>query len=171
MKAREFKITKGEFKDRSAEILKIHSFLNDLPDNESQSVVIGNWKATKSDKQRRLNWMWNNEVSKSGKGSRDNPDDVHLDAKYTFALPLLLAGDDEYSAWIQDKFLALVNDRKKDGEIVRKFIKYDIETERMKPDMVAQFLKDYQNYWTAKGVRLTDPSLQGLDLIKDSVRQ
>jgi len=38
-----------------------------------------------------------------------------------------------------------------------------ISTERFTRKQRAEFLTDFQNYWTGKGVELTDPSLQGLD--------
>ena len=42
------------------------------------------------------------------------------------------------------------------------FFENAVHTEKMEKDMISEFLKDMQYYWTSKGVRMTDPSLAGL---------
>ena len=120
-------------------------------------VVLGNYDNSKKPAQRRINWQWNNEVANSGIGRTNDPNEVHLQAKWRFALPLLQAGTDEYSLWIQDLYDMIVTKYPNDGEKIKQLMMHGIHTEQMIVPMVSRFLEKFQYYWTNKGVNLTDP--------------
>jgi len=49
------------------------------------------------------------------------------------------------------------------AEFWRDFTRDFISTEKMTRNQRAEYLSEFQRYWTGKGVQLTDPALQGLD--------
>ena len=84
-----------------------------------------------------------------------------MHGKWTFARPLLLEGEDEYSKWIADLWQMLLSAHPNDVERQRHFFEYAVHTERMTVEMVSEYLKQFQFYWTGKGVQLTDHELRG----------
>jgi len=91
--------------------------------------------------QRKLWWLWCGEVSMSGLGQDDDKNEVHIRAKLMFVHPILMRDDEVYPV----------------------FANQYISTERLTKHQRAESLKEFQLYWTGKGVNLTDPNLYGLD--------
>lgn len=149
--------------DRSKVVSAIDKAIADLPADQHFDVIIKNHETSKTAAQRRLNWKWNNEVARSGIGQYNDPERVHMHAKWVFAKPLLLAGEDDYSSWVSDMWWLLLKEHPMDTERQKHFFMYAVHTEQMTPEMIAEFLKSFQYYWTSKGVRLTDPDLRGYE--------
>lgn len=133
--------------------------IKELPCDGKLKITISD-SGSKSGKQRALNWMWNDEVAKSGKGGRheDTKQGVHMVAKYRWAVPILQRDDpnfaDLYGIWVQlygnnpDRMLY--------------FIDNHVHTEKMTVPQVAEFLTDYQRYYSEQGIELTNPADKGL---------
>jgi len=138
------------------------SLIHELPDDGSHTIEIKKTKKDSTSKQRRLQWLWNTEVSQSGLGADDNKMDVHIRAKYMFAMPILMEDDDIFPI-IFVKFQESVEFAPNRSELYKTFCSEYISTERMTKEQRARYLTDFQKYWTGKGVNLTDPALQGLD--------
>jgi hypothetical protein len=107
--------------------------------------------------------MWAGEIANSGLGSDDNKNDVHTRAKWMFARPILLR-DCEIFPIILNKFEETIQYAENKSELYRIFSRDYISTERLSKSQRAEYLTDFQRYWTSKGVCLSDPELQGLDL-------
>ena len=114
-------------------------------------------------KQRRLRWMWATEVAHSGLGRHDTKEGVDLGAKWQFARPILLRDDDMFGT-IYNHFMELVTGTDVFAESCRKFTTQYISVERMTKHQAVEYLTEYQRFWIGKGVELSDPTSQGLDL-------
>ena len=110
---------------------------------------------SKSGKQRALNWLWNSEVAESGLGGKheDTKNGVHMVAKYRWAVPIFQRDDplfaDLYGIWV-DLY-------GKDPERMMWFIDSQVHTEKMTVSQAAEFLTEYQRYYSNLGIMLTDP--------------
>jgi len=128
--------------------------IRELPADGKLKLIISD-ASSKSGKQRSLNWMWNDEVAKSGKGGRheDTKQGVHMVAKYRWAVPILQRDDpnfaDLYGIWLQ-----LYG---KDPDRMLWFINEQVHTEKMTVPQVAEFLTDFQRHYSAQGIELTIP--------------
>lgn len=157
MKAENFILINKEV--RAAAITRLLEF---PLDGKTQVVFSG--LGTKTARQRKLDYKWDSEILKSGIGWGDKTiDQVHARGKWLFARPILLM-DDEIFVAIYDHFMAHYG---KDKEKCLKFAQDYISTERLSTAQAAEYMSNKQNYWTSKGVILTDPSLQGLDFTND----
>lgn len=138
------------------------SLIDEMPAMGTYIVEIKQVDESSTAKQRRLSWLWFSEVAASGLGKNDTKEGVHLTAKWQFARPILLR-DDELFGMIYEKFIEVVTGSATYVEFCRAFSDQYISTERMTRKQRAEFLTDFQRYWTRKGVNLTDPATQGLD--------
>jgi len=133
----------------------------------SMTVITKKTDMNQTAKQRRLNWLWNHEISISGLGQDDTKETVHTRAKWQFARPILLRDSETFGA-IFCGFEMIIKDY--DPEVKKRcymeFSRDYISCERLSKRQRAEFLTDLQSYWTRKGVNLTDPSMQGVDLNK-----
>lgn len=132
--------------------------LNGFEPNGARKLVITDTR-TKSERQRGLNWMWNREVSLSGVGGRheDTTEGVHLVAKHRFALPILLASQDEDDRMFQALYKLVLDKHGDNPEFMMFFYDHHISTEKMKVHQMAEFLTDYERFYRGKGVNLTVP--------------
>lgn len=142
--------------------LYLQSLIQEIPEDGSVTVEVKKTKKDSTSKQRRLQWLWNTEVSQSGLGRDDNKMDVHIRAKYMFAMPILMEDDDIFPI-IFVKFQESVEFASNRSELYKTFCSEYISTERMTKEQRARYLTEFQRYWTGKGVNLTDPAMQGLD--------
>ena len=162
MKKVEFKLCKNNPDNRAVVKKAIGKAIDELPQDQDIALTIHNYDGSKSARQRRLQWRWYSEIASSGFGRSNDKNRVHLDSKWYQAKPLLLAGTDKYSLWIQDMWQLILEKHPNDAEKQKDFFVFAVHTESMEKEMVSDFLKDMQYYWTNKGVVLTDPSLAGL---------
>ena len=162
MKKIEFKLCKNNSENRDKVRSSILKTIDGLELDKDIGVTIKNYDTSKTAKQRRLQWRWYTEIADSGLGSSSNKNRIHLDSKWYFAKPLLLAGSDDYSLWVSDMWSLILENYPHDAKRQMNFFENAVHTEKMEKDMISEFLKDMQYYWTSKGVRLTDPSLAGL---------
>jgi hypothetical protein len=116
-------------------------------------------------KQRRLRWMWAGEVAASGLGRHDTKAGVDRAAKWQFARPILERDDDIFKP-IFDYFMETVQGTVAFAECCARFTDQYISVERMTRRQEAEYLTEFQRYWIGKGVELTDPATQGVDLEK-----
>jgi len=138
------------------------SLIDEMKIDGSKTIVIKNTDMSSTSKQRRLQWLWNTEISQSGLGQDDTKESVHTRAKLMFAHPILMR-DDEVYPLLYNAFKEAVKTSENYALFIKDFAEQYISTERLSRKQRAEYLKDIQNYWTEKGVELTDPSLQGLD--------
>lgn len=143
----------------------LFSLVEEMPEDGTKEVILKNVDMSSTAKQRRLRWMWNDEVSRSGLGRHDTKIGVDLAAKWQFARPILLRDDEMFSA-IYSYFMDTVRGADAFSEYCKKFTEQYISIERMNKAQVVEYLKEFQRFWVSKGVRLTDPELQGLNLNK-----
>ena len=138
------------------------SIIEEMPLDGSQTVVFKNTGVSSTEKQRRLQWLWMTEISQSGVGQDDTKEDVHIRAKLMFCHPILMRDDTTYPI-LYNAFKKTVQTSERYSFFIREFADQYISTERLSRKQRAEYLTDIQNYWTDKGVSLTDPALQGLD--------
>ena len=116
--------------------------------------------------QRRLQWLWNSEVAMSGLGSDDDKMDVHIRAKYQFCRPILLRDNEIYGA-IDTYFHDTVKNAENKAELIKEFARDYISTEQLTRKQRTEYLTEFQRFWLNKGVNLTNPEMQGVDLKKE----
>lgn len=135
------------------------------PPDGSITVVIKKTDISSTAKQRKLAWLWNSEVAASGLGRDDLKEGVHTTCKWMFARPILLRDDEVFGA-VYAGFSKMVEQIEEGtrSDFWREFTRDFISTERMTMKQRSEYLKSFQYFWTSKGVSLTDPSLQGVDL-------
>ena len=138
------------------------TMLAEMPIDGSKTIVFKNTDLSSTAKQRKLQWLWNTEISQSGLGQDDTKEDVHTRAKLMFAHPILMR-DDEVYPLLYNAFKRAVETKENYAYYIKDFANQYISTERLTRHQRAEYLRDIQSYWTEKGVLLTDPSLQGLD--------
>lgn len=139
--------------------------IDEAPADGSVTVEIKKTAMDSTAKQRRLQWLWYTEVANSGLGQDDDKAAVHIRAKWQFARPIWLR-DDEVFGIIYNEFIKTITGSVTYSEFCRDFAKRWISTESMARKQRAEYLTEFQRYWIGKGVELTDPSLQGVDLSK-----
>ena len=138
------------------------SLIDEMKIDGSKTIVFKNTDLSSTAKQRKLQWLWNTEISQSGLGQDDTKESVHTRAKLMFAHPILMR-DDEVYPLLYNAFKEAVKTSENYALFIKDFAEQYISTERLSRRQRAEYLKDMQNYWTEKGVELSDPSLQGLD--------
>ena len=138
------------------------SVIDEMPLDGSETVIFKKTDVSSTAKQRQLQWLWYTETATSGLGSDDTKDDVHVRAKMMWAHPILMRDDPVYPI-LYNAFKKAVRTSESYGDKIKEFANQYISTERLTRKQRAEYLSDYQKYWTDRGVALTDPSLQGLD--------
>ena len=115
---------------------------------------------TKSVKQRGLQWVWYEDKSKSGRGGRlgDTKENCHLEAKYRFAVPILLRDD----SFFADLYLAWCNKYEDSEEHMFYFVDKHVSTEKFTVSQMAEFLTEFKNDCIRNGIDLTEPEFRGL---------
>ncbi len=135
----------------------------ELPHDGSFTIEIKKTNKSSSGKQRRLNWMWCSEIAKSGIGSRDTKEDVYIESKWQFARPILLR-EDEIFGVLYNHFIEVASEFEGYPEKCKQFADQYISIEKMSMANRSEYMRDFQSFWSRKGVALTDPDLLGLDL-------
>lgn len=148
-----------------SELRKIYcrSLIDELKEDGSDTVEFKKTGVSPTARQRRLWFLWCREVSVSGLGQDDTVDTVHIRAKWMFVKPIMLA-QSEMFALIYNHFMKTVEHSEIKSKQCIEFARDYISTEALTKDNRIKSLKDFQRYWVGKGVNLTDPSLQGVDL-------
>lgn len=115
---------------------------------------------TKSVKQRGLQWVWYEDKAKSGRGGRlgDTKENCHLEAKYRFAVPILLRDDSHFAAL----YLVYCNKYEGDQEMMLYFVDQHVSTEKFTVSQMAEFLTEFKNNCIRDGIELTEPEFRGL---------
>ena len=115
---------------------------------------------TKSVKQRGLQWMGYEDKAKSGKGGRlgDTKENCHLAAKYRFAVPILLRDD----SFFAELYLVYCNKYEESEERMLYFVDKHVSTEKFTVSQMAEFLTEFRNDCTRKGIELREPEFNGL---------
>jgi hypothetical protein len=129
-----------------------------IPDGKFK-VVISN-AGDKSSKQRGLQWIWNNDVSKSGIGGEheETPGGVHIVSKFRFALPILIRDDDFFA----DLWQGWYEKHQYDKEALMYFVEHHVSTEVFSVSQMAEYLTNFKNHYIKHGVNLTAPEFRGL---------
>ena len=141
------------------------SLVGELPIDGTMEVIVKKVDKSSTAKQRRLRWMWMGEIANSGLGRYDTKETVDLACKWQFALPILKR-DDVLFGEIYNFFIETVKDYPNFGECCKQFCTQYVSVKNMTVRQHAEYLTDLQRYWTQKGVSLTDPETQGVDLEK-----
>jgi hypothetical protein len=139
------------------------TMIEEMPADGSKTVIFKNTDASPTARQRRLQWLWYTEVAQSGLGQDDTKESVHIRAKMMFAHPILMRDDEVYPV-LYDTFKNAVKTSVNYAMYIKDFADQYISTERLTKRQRAEYLTEFQRYWVVKGVALTDPSLQGVDL-------
>lgn len=141
------------------------SLVGELPIDGTMEVIVKKVDKSSTAKQRRLRWMWMGEIANSGLGRYDTKETVDLACKWQFALPILKR-DDILFGEIYNFFIETVKDYPNFGKCCKQFCTQYVSVKNMTVRQHAEYLTDLQRYWTQKGVSLTDPETQGVDLEK-----
>ena len=155
------------------------SLIDQMPIDGSGTVITKKTDVSPTARQRRLWFKWCGEVAMSGLGKHDDKDDVHAGAKWKFVRPILLRDDepvevdcemeDGYFTQIYNFFMKKISTSSNRSAHIREFTDRYISTEDLNKHQRAESLREFQLFWTGKGIELTDPSLYGLD--KDLTRK
>lgn len=153
MKAQTFNLISHEVKANC-----IH-FIHQLQADGKLKVSISGI-GTKSDRQRALDWRWDDEILKSGIGHDDSTTEmVHARNKWLFARPILLRDDELFRSIFQHFVKTYGND----SESCIRFAKDWISTEKMTVSQVSEYMTNKQRYWLQAGVELTNPDDYGIE--------
>jgi hypothetical protein len=127
------------------------NLIQEQPADGSVTVLVKKTDTSATAAQRRLNWMWCDEVARSGLGSEDTKEGVHITCKWLFARPILLRDNGVFGA-IFEGFSVMVEDLTEQDrkEFWREFTEYYVSTERMTRAQRAEYLTEFQRYWTGK---------------------
>ena len=106
-------------------------------------------KGSKSDRQRRLQWMLYRAIAKSGMGHSDTPEEIDLDAKWLFRNIWL--ADDDFKLAIFQYVCSEYPERKKE------WVKNELHTEQLNVSQMSEFLTSIYNYYGAHGIELPTP--------------
>ena len=132
-----------------------------IPDGSIKVTVSD--AGSKSGKQRGLQWMGYDDVVLSGIGDKycDTKENVHLVAKYRFAIPIFVRDDslfaDLYMMWC-NKY---ENSEDKEKRMLY-FVDQCVSTEKFNISQMAEFLTEFRNDCLSKGISLREPEFQGL---------
>ncbi len=99
-----------------------------------------------------LQWMWCGEVAKSGIGRFDTKENVHRQAKWRWAVPLLKRDDEEFAYVWPGLLRAHGRDKKIMEYIVDEFV-----STQGPGFAISEYLTDFERYWREVGVNLTIP--------------
>ena len=121
------------------------NLISELPETGEYEIIIKKVGLDSTSRQRRLQWMWYTEVSRSGLGRNDDKRGVHLDAKWQFARPILLRDDDVFVD-IYNGFMEIIDryDPEIKKECIRAFCEDYISTEKMTKEQRAEYLTEFQ---------------------------
>lgn len=140
------------------------TLIDELPTDGSMMVEVKKTSGVSTAKQMRLRWLWMGEVAKSGLGKYDTSVNVDLGAKYMFGVPILKRDDDIF-AMLYQYFIDTVTPYVNYSGMLKAFIRGHVSISKlMNRKQQAEYLTNFQDYWTYKGVNLTDPAMQGVDL-------
>lgn len=140
-----------------------NTYLSQMELDGSNTVIFKKTDKSSSAAQQRLWFLWCGEVSVSGIGQDDNKNDVHIRAKWQFVLPILRRDNPMFSG-IYDHFMKIVEGSIIKAENCQEFARDYIHTGQLNKHQRAESLTEFQKFWVGKGVNLSDPVMQGVDL-------
>lgn len=130
------------------------SFISGInPDGRLKVTISGS--ATKSARQRGLQWVWYKDVVNSGFGGRHEEDENSLDlfAKWMWVRPILIREDSMFSEIIG----YFLDNHAYDPDSIKLFTRDWIHTEKLTVSQMAEFLTSFQQYYLSRGVNLSEP--------------
>jgi len=124
--------------------------------------------AAKSGRQRGLQHMWYRDVEVSGLGGKHEESTLAIDlhAKYRWALPQLIVGDDNFA----ELYLEYFRVHGKNTQKMTWFVKNHVHTEDLSQNQMAHFLTCFRDYYAQIGVNLTDPDEFGWNKLLEQVQ-
>lgn len=126
--------------------------LRELPADGKLKLVISN-AGDRSVRQNALYWIWNTFVANSGMGSYDEKETVHLAAKKRWAIPILRRDDENFAAL----YAAWKNLYGNDEERMDWFADKQVSTAIFTTHQMAEYLTDYQRFYSGNGISLPLP--------------
>lgn len=143
----------------------LYNLIKEMPVDSTCEVITKKVDKSPTAKQRRLQWLWYTEVAASGLGRDDSKDEAHITAKWQFCRPILLR-DDEMFGVIYNHFVSVIRDGDPETQRLkaREFSDKYISTEGLTRVQRVEYLREFERFWVGKGVELTDPGTQGVDL-------
>jgi hypothetical protein len=145
----------------------VSNLILEQPVDGSVTVEIKKTVTASTAAQRRLKWLWNEEISRSGLGRDDTAQDVHIRNKMKFGHPIKMRdaveADADFYPELYTAFVETYKNHPAYPMMVKFFADNHIKTEKFTRKQNAEYLTNVQRYWTGKGIELTDPALQGLD--------
>ena len=130
------------------------SLISGIEPDGRLKVTISN-SATKSARQRGLQWTWYRDVVKSGIGGRheESEDSLDLFAKWMWVRPILMREDELFSEIIG----YFMDNHAYQPDSIKAFTRDWIHTEKLTVNQMAEFLTSFQNFYLSKGVNLSEP--------------
>ncbi|MCP4501260.1 MAG: hypothetical protein GY822_14970 [Deltaproteobacteria bacterium] len=113
--------------------------------------------ATKSARQRGLQYLWYDDIVNSGIGGEreSTKESLDLACKWRWALPIWIRDDGDFASL----FLLYSNKYKGDPAKMKYFIAQHVHTEQFTTSQMAEFLDEiHKHYATDLGISLTDPA-------------
>lgn len=144
------------------------AYFEEIIPNGKRKVTFSD-AGTKSVKQRGLQWRWYTDKAKSGMGGRlgDTKENCHLEAKYRFAVPILLRDDAKFAAL----YLLYCNKYEGNQEMMLYFVDQHVSTEGFDVSQMAEYLTEFKNDCVSSGIDLSDPEHRGLLDIKPNKKE
>ena len=144
------------------------AYLEGVIPNGKIKVVFSD-AGTKSAKQRGLQWRWYTDKAKSGMGGRlgDTKENCHLEAKYRFAVPILLRDDAKFASL----YLLYCNKYEGNQEMMLYFVDQHVSTEGFDVSQMAEYLTEFKNDCVRSGIDLRDPEFRGLLDVKTKTKE
>ena len=146
------------------------NLIDKMPADGSCLVITKKVDKTSSAKQRGLKWIWNDEIAKSGLGRDDTDLDVHIRMKMKFGHGIKMRAAQEDDEDCYPEIYTAVTETYKNhpaySVIMKNFANEHIKTEKFTQAQNAEYLTKVQQYWSRKGVNLTDPDNYGKNLLR-----
>jgi len=110
----------------------------------------------KTSRQHKYQWRLYSDVSKSGIGGKheETPKGTHIVCKFRFALPVMLAKDENF-AWLYEMVKKEIGN---DTDKLMWFVDMHVSTMDFTVNEGAQYITDIINFYASRGAILTDPS-------------
>lgn len=142
-----------------------YNIIKEMPLDGTCEVITKKVDTRATTKQQGLWWLWCGEVAVSGLGSYDTKNDVHISSKWRFVRPILLVQDELFGI-LYESFMEKIKGSACYSEYCKGFSDLYIHTGDLTKRQRAESLTEFKNYWTGKGLSLTDPDSLGKNLLK-----
>ena len=140
------------------------TMIDEMPTDGSEQVEFKKVDKSPTARQMRLRFQWMGEVADSGIGKFDTKHGVDLGAKYQFGVPILKRDDDLF-VMMWEHFIETIEPYVNSSALIKQFVERHLSISKlMSRKQQAEYLTNFQRYWSRKGIALSDPADYNVDL-------